>query len=460
MQTSSPFSPRGTGVPCSSNTSTFMPSARHWISPRHTGADRIAADETAHDVGAAGNRREVDVALDVLVDEVEALRRQRRSGGRHRPHAWRAVRRRAGAARPSATASMNLADVPNSVIRGLVREGEQRVAVGMKRRAVVEQDGRARRQHRHQPVPHHPAERREVEDAIARLDVAVELVLLEVLDQRAAGAVDDALGDAGRARGIQDVERMIERQPRRTTAARSAMRPDEGLPAVAPTITVRSTVGSCSSTCGDLRRADRTSCRRRRSASAAISTRGSIWPKRSSTPCTPKSGEHDDHTAPTTRRASTATIASGTLAGRRRRGRRAGCRPPRSAARKRRGLRAQLVATTSSATSRLSDLKMMAASSPSSRRTFSAKFRRASGKNCAPGIRSISIATRCPSCPTTPPKSHIASQNSSGRSLRSSRRARVARALPEPRQVRACQRSAEGIQSGAVIQRVIIGGAL
>ena len=26
--------------------------------------------------------------------------------------------------------------------------------------------------------------------------------------------------------------------------------------------------------------------------------RGSIWPKRSSTPCTPKSGEHDDQIAP------------------------------------------------------------------------------------------------------------------------------------------------------------------
>ena len=40
----------------------------------------------------------------------------------------------------------------------------------------------------------------------------MELVLLEVLHQRAAGAVDDALGYTGRARGIQDVEGMIERQ--------------------------------------------------------------------------------------------------------------------------------------------------------------------------------------------------------------------------------------------------------
>ena len=79
-------------------------------------ADRIAADEAAHDVGAAGNRRQVDVALHVLVDEVEALRRQRRSGRRHRPHAVERVRL-ARAQAGLRTASMNLADVPNSVIR-------------------------------------------------------------------------------------------------------------------------------------------------------------------------------------------------------------------------------------------------------------------------------------------------------------------------------------------------------
>ena len=40
----------------------------------------------------------------------------------------------------------------------------------------------------------------------------MELVLLEMLDQRAAGAVDDALGHAGGAGGIHDVERMVEGQ--------------------------------------------------------------------------------------------------------------------------------------------------------------------------------------------------------------------------------------------------------
>ena len=82
----------------------------------------------------------------------------------------------------------------------------------MKGRAVVEQQRRAGRERRDQPVPHHPAAGREVEDAIARLDVGVELMLLQVLNQRAAGAMHDALGNAGGARRVQDVERVIERQ--------------------------------------------------------------------------------------------------------------------------------------------------------------------------------------------------------------------------------------------------------
>ena len=40
----------------------------------------------------------------------------------------------------------------------------------------------------------------------------MELVLLEVLQQRAAGAMDDALRDAGGARRVQDVQRMVERE--------------------------------------------------------------------------------------------------------------------------------------------------------------------------------------------------------------------------------------------------------
>ena len=47
--------------------------------------------------------------------------------------------------------------------------------------------------------------------------------------------------------------------------------------------------------------------------SATIRTLGAICPKRSSTPFVPKSGEHDDHTAPSDAAASIATTASGTF---------------------------------------------------------------------------------------------------------------------------------------------------
>jgi hypothetical protein len=50
-----------------------------------------------------------------------------------------------------------------------------------------------------------------------------------------------------------------------------------------------------------------------RYASPATSTAGAICPKRSTTPAAPKSGEHDDHTAPRLDAASIATTASGAL---------------------------------------------------------------------------------------------------------------------------------------------------
>ena len=79
-------------------------------------------------------------------------------------------------------------------------------------RAVVEHQRRAAGQAGDQPVPHHPAQRREIELAVAMLHVAMQLVLDQVLDQRAAGAVHDALGHAGGTRGIHDVQRVVEGQ--------------------------------------------------------------------------------------------------------------------------------------------------------------------------------------------------------------------------------------------------------
>ena len=92
------------------------------------------------------------------------------------------------------------------------REVEQRIAIGMKRRTVVEQQGGTRGEPGHQPVPHHPAAGGEIELPIARLDVTVELMLLQMLKQRATGAMDDAFGNARGARGIHDEQRVVEGQ--------------------------------------------------------------------------------------------------------------------------------------------------------------------------------------------------------------------------------------------------------
>ena len=121
---------------------------------------------------------------------------------------------RAAGSRPAlAIASMNFAEVPNRVIAVSSARSNSAAAVGMDRRSVVEHQRRLRGERRHQPVPHHPAAGGEVEDSIAAADVAVELMLFQVLDQRPAGAMHDALGDAGRARRKHDVERMVEREP-------------------------------------------------------------------------------------------------------------------------------------------------------------------------------------------------------------------------------------------------------
>ena len=90
---------------------------------------------------------------------------------------------------------------------------EQRVAVRMEGRAVVEDDGRLRSEGADHPVPHHPAAGREPEHPVARLHIAVEAVLLRVGQQGRADGMDDAFRRAGRARGIEDVERIVEAEP-------------------------------------------------------------------------------------------------------------------------------------------------------------------------------------------------------------------------------------------------------
>ena len=45
------------------------------------------------------------------------------------------------------------------------------------------------------------------------MDVAVQLMFFDMLEQRSSRSVHDALGRAGRSRGIQNVQRVIEGKP-------------------------------------------------------------------------------------------------------------------------------------------------------------------------------------------------------------------------------------------------------
>ena len=151
--------------------------------------------------------------LIACIDVVEALRHQRRAGRQDRAQTARQVVAFAPARSPAfLQASMYLALVPNTSTRSRSAMSQSIVGPGMERRAVEQDQRLPDREPADQPVPHHPAAGGEVEHALAGPRVGVQAVLLDVLQQRAAGAVHDRLGHAGRARGIEDVERMVERQ--------------------------------------------------------------------------------------------------------------------------------------------------------------------------------------------------------------------------------------------------------
>ena len=187
-----------------------------------------AEREAGHDVGAAGDRRQAEVVLHALVDVIEALGRERAARREQRPQ----VREREVLARDDADL-LRVVDVLGG--RAEVgdplgfREIPQHLAAVDEGRPVVEQQRRAGGEPGREPVPHHPAAGREIEQPVTRLEVAVQQVFLDVLQQRAAGAVDDALRHAGRPRRKEDVHGMIERQPG-VLDRRGRRRADERVP--------------------------------------------------------------------------------------------------------------------------------------------------------------------------------------------------------------------------------------
>ena len=95
---------------------------------------------------------------------------------------------------------------------GLLGQVPQHVQVGVAGAAVVEHDLGVGEQHAGQEVPHHPAGGGEPEHAVALLRVHVQEHLLQVLEQDAALAVHDRLGQPGGARAVEHPQRVVEGQ--------------------------------------------------------------------------------------------------------------------------------------------------------------------------------------------------------------------------------------------------------
>ena len=176
------------------------------------GPRRVAEGEAGDDVRAARDRSQMQVVLDGAVDVLETFRRERRAGGRH--SAERAEVVGALGLEPGLGGGVEIlgggAEERHALRVGIIEQG---IAVGMKGRAVIEQQRRLGGERTDQPVPHHPAASGGIEHPVAPPDIAVQRVLLHVLQQRAAGAVDDALGRAGGARGKHDHQRVVEGHP-------------------------------------------------------------------------------------------------------------------------------------------------------------------------------------------------------------------------------------------------------
>ena len=218
--TSSPSSPI-TGLPAGSYASTRAPRQRQEISPSYTGSSGDAADEAGAHVGAAGERlqlqrrRRPPRTPSGSPPAAAARRSSRRPGSRgqvgqlarHDPGlaAGQQERRRGaevgdpGRRRPAATARP--------------RSGAARVA-------VEQHDRRAHGRAGDQEVPHHPAGRGEPEEPVARAEVVVQGQHLEVLEQDAAVAVHDRLGQARWCRRSRARTAGGRTAPARTPAAR------------------------------------------------------------------------------------------------------------------------------------------------------------------------------------------------------------------------------------------------
>ncbi len=120
---------------------------------------------------------------------------------------------------PSRSASRYLADVPKQRHAAPRRRGRTaRAGAGWNGEPSKSRASRRDARPRRQPVPHHPAAGGEVEDPVAGLHVAVQRCSFRCCSSVPPAPWTMHFGTPGRARRVEDVERVVEGQRARTRA--------------------------------------------------------------------------------------------------------------------------------------------------------------------------------------------------------------------------------------------------
>lgn len=174
-----------------------------------TGRVGTAPAKQLADVGAAADGGDPEVFGHLVVEPAEAVGRERGAGGGDALDA--------GEVEVAAGVDVGLAaghDVRGGGAEecgaGLFGDPPLGLDVRIAGAAVVQDDGGAGEEAGDEEVPHHPAGGGVPEEAVLGSEVAVQADLLEVFEQDAALGLDDGLGQAGGAGGVEDPERVLE----------------------------------------------------------------------------------------------------------------------------------------------------------------------------------------------------------------------------------------------------------
>src|SRR5439155_14994312 len=75
--------------------------------------------------------------------------------------------------------------------------------------SLVQDDRRSHREAAHQPVPHHPARRGNVRDAVCLFQISMQQDFFELVHKNSSRSLNHALGLPSSSRGEHDVDRMV-----------------------------------------------------------------------------------------------------------------------------------------------------------------------------------------------------------------------------------------------------------